>query len=365
MRIGIIGLPASGKTTLFNALTRGRAATGFAAGRGANIGVAHVPDHRLDALTELYKPQRTVPAEVTYVDLPGPSDYDGPKGGMFAGEALTQLQTVDAVLVVVRAFDDDSVPHVKGETNWRRDVDDLAFDLLFADIALLDRRIERITKDLKGASQADRVKMNADIESLKELQGELEGGTPLRAREFTEQERGAVRDTFLLSALPFLVAINIGEGDIPNSDQISAEGSESVGTKRSGAVAVCASLEEELAGMNAEEEVDFRESMEAGESGLSRIINLSYDVLGLISFLTVGEDEVRAWTVERDTPAASAAGQIHSDIERGFIRGEVVAYDDLLKCGSQSEARTRGLLRSEGREYLMQDGDTVNFLFSV
>ena len=365
MRIGIIGLPASGKTTLFNALTRGRAATGFAAGRGANIGVAHVPDHRLDALTELYKPQRTVPAEVTYVDLPGPSDFDGPKGGMFAGEALTQLQTVDAVLVVVRAFDDDSVPHVKGETNWRRDVDDLAFDLLFADIALLDRRIERITKDLKGASQADRVKMNADIESLKELQGELEGGTPLRAREFTEQERGAVRDTFLLSALPFLVAINIGEGDIPNSDQISAEGSESVGTKRSGAVAVCASLEEELAGMNAEEEVDFRESMEAGESGLSRIINLSYDVLGLISFLTVGEDEVRAWTVERDTPAASAAGQIHSDIERGFIRGEVVAYDDLVECGSQAEARNRGLLRSEGREYLMQDGDTVNFLFSV
>ena len=365
MRIGIIGLPASGKTTLFNALTRGRAATGFAAGRGANIGVAHVPDSRLDALTELYKPERTVPAEVTYVDFPGPSEYDGPKGGMFAGEALTQLQTVDAVLVVVRGFEDASVPHVKGGIHWRRDVDYIAFDLLFADIALLDRRIERLTKDIKGASQADRARINNDIESLRQLQAELEEGTPLRARKFTDQERGAVRDTFLLSALPFLVAVNIGESDIPNSDQITSEASKAVGGQKSGAVAVCASLEAELAGMDADEEADFRESMEAGESGLSRIINLSYDVLGLISFLTVGEDEVRAWTVERDTPAAVAAGRIHSDIERGFIRGEVVAYDDLLECGSQSEARKRGLLRSEGREYLMQDGDTVNFLFSV
>ena len=365
MRIGIIGLPASGKTTLFNALTRGRAATGFAAGRGANIGVAHVPDERPNLLTALYKPQRTVPAEVTYMDLPGPTEYDGPKGGMFAGEALTQLQTVDAVLVVVRAFEDAAVPHVKGGTDWKRDVDDIGFDLLFADIALLDRRIERLTKDIKGASQADRARINSDVENLRGLQTKLEEGTPLRAKEFTDQERGAVRDTFLLSALPFLVAVNIGEDDIPDSDQITSAASEAVGGKSSGAIAVCASLEAELAGMDAEEEADFRESMEAGEAGLSRIINLSYDVLGLISFLTVGEDEVRAWTVERDTPAAVAAGRIHSDIERGFIRGEVVAYDDLLECGSQAEARTRGLLRSEGREYLMQDGDTVNFLFSV
>jgi GTP-binding protein YchF len=365
MRIGIIGLSASGKSTLFNALTRGRAATGFAAGRGANIGVAHVPDARLDAMTELYKPQRTVPAEVTYVDLPGPSEIDGPKGGMFAGEALTQLQTVDAILVVVRAFEDASVPHIKGATDWKRDVDDIGFDLLFADITLIDRRIERLTKDIKGASQSERTRIASDIESLRGLQTELEEGNPLRARDFTEQERGAVRDTFLLSALPFLVAVNIGEDDIPNSDEISAGAMETVGGKQSGAVSVCASLEAELAGMYTEEEADFRESMEAGESGLSRIINLSYDVLGLISFLTVGEDEVRAWTIERDTPAAVAAGRIHSDIERGFIRGEVVAYDDLLECGSQAEARTRGLLRSEGREYLMQDGDTVNFLFSV
>ena len=365
MRIGIIGLPASGKTTLFNALTRGRAETGFGSGRGANIGVAHVPDDRLNALTEMYKPRRTVPAEVTYVDLPGPAEYDGPKGGMFAGEALTQLQTVDAVLVVVRAFEDASVPHVKSSTDWRRDIDDIGFDLLFADIALLDRRIERITKETKGAGQAERTRLAGNIEALRGLQAELEDGTPLRARAFTEQERQAVRDTFLLSALPFLVAVNIGEADIPNSDRITAESVEKVGAKRSGAVAICAQLEAELAGMDAEEEAEFRESMEAGESGLTRIITLSYDVLGLISFLTVGEDEVRAWTVERDTPAAVAAGRIHSDIERGFIRGEVVAYDDLIECGSQSEARTRGLLRSEGRDYLMQDGDTVNFLFSV
>ncbi|MDA1258372.1 MAG: DUF933 domain-containing protein [Chloroflexi bacterium] len=365
MRIGIIGLPASGKTTLFNALTNARAATGFGGGRGANIGVAHVPDVRLDVMTEMYKPKRTVPAEVTYVDLPGPAEYDGPKGGMFAGESLTQLQQVDAVLVVVRAFDDPSVPHVKGSTDWRRDVDDVAFDLLFADIALLDRRIDRITQESKGANQSERTRLAGQIEALRGLQGELEGGTPLRSRKFTDQERDAVRDTFLLSALPFLVALNIGENDIPNSDQLTIEASEKVGRASSGAVAVCAQLEAELAGMDDEEEAEFRESMDAGESGLSRIISLSYDVLGLISFLTVGEDEVRAWTIERDTPAATSAGRIHSDIERGFIRAELVAYDDLVECGSQAEARTRGLLRSEGREYLMQDGDVVNFLFSV
>ena len=365
MRIGIIGLPASGKSTLFNALTRGRAATGFSGGRGANIGVAHVPDDRLDVLTGMYKPKRTVPAEVTYVDLPGPSDFDGPKGGMFAGEALTRLQTVDAVLVVVRAFDDPSIPHVNGSTDWRRDVDDIGFDLLFADIAILDRRIERITKDMKGASQSERARMTGDIEVLRGLEAELEGGTPMRARTPTERERSAVRDTFLLSALPFLVAVNIGEEDVPNSDQLTAEAAEKVAHRRSGAVAICAKLESELAGMDAEEEAEFRDSMEAGESGLSRIISLSYDVLGLVSFLTVGEDEVRAWTVERDTSAVTAAGNVHSDIERGFIRAEVVAYDDLVECGSQPEARTRGLLRSEGRDYLVQDGDVVNYLFSV
>ncbi len=364
MRIGIIGLPGSGKTTVFNALTRGTAESGsFGGNRSANIGVAHVPDQRLDELTGIFNPKRTVPAEVTYVDLPGSHSADS--ADLFSGEALGHLQKVDALLHVVRAFDNPAVPHALGTIDHRRDIEKVNFDILFADISLLERRIERIKDSMKGLKSQERVKAEKNIEVLQALQLEMEEGTAARDKEYTEEQIQAISDTFLLSRLPLLVALNVSESDLGRSGELEKELDELLAGHKSGGAALCGLLEEELAQMSPEEEAEMRSGLEAGESGLNRMIRLSYQVLGLISFLTVGEDEVRAWTIERDTPAPAAAGAVHSDIERGFIRAETVSYDDFIAAGSMAQARTNGALRQEGREYVVQDGDIVNFLFSV
>jgi GTP-binding protein YchF len=364
MRIGIIGLPASGKTTVFNALTHGAAeAGGFGASRSANIGVAHVPDERLDRLTEIFKPRRTVPAEVTYVDLPGA--HGQTDGDLFTGEVIGHLQRVDAVLHVVRAFEDPAVPHALGSVDYRRDIEKVEFDIQFADISLLDRRIERIRESMKGLKAAERTQAEKNIAFLQQLQGELEEGAALRDRKFTEEEARAVSDSFLLSRLPLLVALNIGDADLGRSDELDEELAELLKGEMAGGAALCGKLEAELSELSPEEEAEMRSGLDAGESGLDRMIRLSYRVLGLISFLTVGEDEVRAWTITHGTEAPRAAGTVHSDIERGFIRAEVVGYDDFMRAGSLAEARNKGTLRQEGRTYEMQDGDIVNFLFSV
>lgn len=364
MRIGIIGLPGSGKTTVFNALTRGKAASGsFGGKRSANIGVAHVPDERLDKLTVIFKPKRTVPAEVTYVDLPG-SHTDG-GADLFTGEALGQLQRVDALLHVVRAFEDPSVPHVLGSIDHRRDVEKVNFDVLFADISLLDRRIERVKESMKGMKSQERVQAEKNIEVLRAIQQEMESGTAARDRSYTDEQLSAISDTFLISRLPLLVALNVGEADLGRTDELERELEGLLSGNKSGGAALCGKLEEELAQMSPEEEAEMRSGLDAGESGLRRMIRLSYRVLGLISFLTVGEDEVRAWTIAESTTAPRAAAAVHSDIERGFIRAETVGYDDFIAAGSMAQARTKGSLRQEGREYVVQDGDIINFLFSV
>ena len=364
MRIGIIGLPASGKTTVFNALTRGSASSGgFGGKRAANIGVAHVPDERLDVLTGIFKPKRTVHAEVTYVDLPGAHGQS--ESDLFSGEALGQLQKVDALLHVVRSFEDASVPHSLGSIDFKRDVEKVNFDILFADISLLDRRIERIADGMKGLKTAERAQADRNIEILKSLQQQMEEGVAARDKRFTDEELRAVSDTFLLSKLPLLVALNISEADIPNTETLEKELEQLVSGDSSGVAALCGKLEAELAQMSPEEEAEMRSGLGAGESGLTRMIKLSYRVLGLVSFLTVGPDEVRAWTIRRSTKAPQAAGAVHSDIERGFIRAETVGYDDFIKAGSMAEARSRGSLRQEGREYVVQDGDIINFLFAV
>ncbi len=361
MKIGIIGLPASGKTTIFNALTRGSADVGgFGASRSANVGVAHVPDERVDILTKMFKSKKTIYAEVTYVDLPGSSS-----GDLFDGEALAQLQQVDAILHVARAFEDGSVPHLEGSVDFKRDIEKVSFDILFADIALLERRIERLTTGLKAMKVAERGEAEKNIETLKRLQGDMENGIPLRDRDLDPAESRAISDTFTLSSLPLLVALNIGEDDISNTDQLEQELASLLDGRLTGGAAICGSLEAELAGMSEEEESEMRAGLDAGEPGLSRMIKLSYKVLGLNSFLTVGEDETRAWTVNIGALAPKAAGVIHSDLERGFIRAETVAYDDFIECGSMAEARNRGLFRQEGRDYVVQDGDILNFLFSV
>lgn len=364
MRIGIIGLPGSGKTTVFNALTRGTAESGsFGGNRSANIGVAHVPDERLDRLTEIFNPKKTVPAEVTYVDLPGAHSVDS--ADLFSGEALGHLQRVDALLHVVRAFDDPSVPHALGSVDYRRDIEKVNFDVLFADISLLERRIERIKDSMKGLKAQERAQAEKNIVVLQALQQEMENGTAARDKKFTPEQVQAISDTFLLSKLPLLVALNVGESDLSRSESLESELAELLSGEKSGGAGLCGRLEEELAQMSPEEEAEMRSGLEAGESGLNRMIKLSYEVLGLISFLTVGEDEVRAWTIERETSAPRAAGAVHSDIERGFIRAETVSYDDFVAAGSMAKARTNGALRQEGRDYVVQDGDIVNFLFSV
>ncbi len=361
MKIGIIGLPASGKTTIFNSLTRGKADTGgFGATRSANVGVAHVPDERVDILTKMFKSKKTVYAEVTYVDLPGSSS-----GDLFEGEALAFLQQVDAILHVARAFEDGAVPHLEGTVDYKRDIEKVAFDILFADIALLERRVERLNGSLKGLNVAERGEAEKNIETLKRLQGDLENGVAFRDRDLDDAEARAISDTFTLSSLPLLVALNIGEDDIANTADLEQELAGLLDGKSTGGAAICGSLEAELVGLTVEEEAEMRTGLDAGEPGLSRMIKLSYGVLGLSSFLTVGEDETRAWTVNIGALAPKAAGVIHSDIERGFIRAETVAYADFMECATMAEARNRGLFRQEGRDYVVQDGDIVNFLFSV
>ena len=361
MKIGIIGLPSSGKTTIFNSLTRGNADVGgFGSARSANIGVAHVPDERIDILSGMFKSKKKVYAEVTYVDLPGSSS-----GDMFAGEALAQLQQVDAILIVARAFEDDSVPHLEGSVDYKRDIEKVAFDILFADISLLERRIERLTAGLKALKATERDEAMKNIETIKRLQGDLENGTSFRDRDLDPSEAKAISDTFTLSSLPLLVALNIGEYDIPNTSAVEQSMATLLDGRSTGVAAICGSLEAELAGMSEEEEAEMRAGLDAGEPGLSRMIKLSYNVLGLNSFLTVGEDESRAWTIPIGALAPKAAGVIHSDIERGFIRAETVAYQDFIDAGSMAEARNRGQYRQEGRDYIVQDGDIINFLFSV
>ena len=361
MKIGIIGLPSSGKTTIFNALTRGKAETGgFGAPRSANVGVAHVPDDRVDILTDIFKSKKKIYAEVTYVDIPGSSS-----GDMFTGEAITHLQQVDAILHVARAFEDASVPHTEEAIDYKRDIEKAAFDILFADIALIENRIERIGANLKALKASERDEAVKNIESLKQIQVDLENGIAFRDRTLNPSQKRAISDTFTLSSLPLLFAVNIGESDIVSTDSMEQELDELLPGKYTGAAVICGSLEAELVDMPLEEEIEMRSGLNAGESGLWRMIKLSYRVLGLSSFLTVGEDETRAWTIINGTLAPKAAGVIHSDIERGFIRAETITYEDFMDCGTMTEARNRGLLRQEGREYVVQDGDIVNFLFSV
>jgi len=270
MKIGIIGLPASGKTTIFNSLTRGKAEVGgFGSARSANVGVAHVPDERVDILTEMYKSKKTVYAEVTYVDLPGSTS-----GDMFEGEAMAHLQQVDAILHVARAFEDESVPHMEGSVDYKRDIEKVSFDILFADIALLERRIERLEGGIKKLKSAEREESAKNIKTLKRLQGDLENGIAFRDRDLDPSEAKAVSDTFTLSSLPLLVALNIGEGDIGNTAELEKQVVSLLDGKSTGGAAICGSLEAELVGMEEIEEAEMRAGLDAGEPGLSRMIKL-------------------------------------------------------------------------------------------
>jgi GTP-binding protein YchF len=346
MEIGIIGLPASGRTTLFEALTCAKPEA--RGGVAVNVGVAKVPDKRLEGLNKMFQPKRVVLAEIKYIDIVGGFG----KGGV-GGQLLTQLGTVDAFIHVIRLFENASIPHVEGSLDALRDVEAFDLELAFSDLAIIERRLKRIEESLKGARSQEREPLLKEEALLQRVKKEL------------EREGKLIENYQFLTAKPVLLVLNIGEEQIGQANSIEAKLLTSYKRPNFRVAALCAKLEKELCQVSESEAADFRASWGLGEPGINRLIRLSYELLGLLSFFTIVSGEVKAWTVRQGTTALKAAGKIHTDMERGFIRAEVIAYNDLVECGSLAEARRRGLLRLEGKGYVVQDGDIITFLFNV
>jgi ribosome-binding ATPase len=359
VKVGIIGLPQTGKSTLFSLLTGG--APPVPGGRPEpRVGIARVPDARVERLAEMYRPKKKTPATVEYVDMPGVA-----KGEGAALVDLPALRGVDALVHVVRAFASEVVPHPEGSIDPLRDARMLELELILADLGAVERRLERLEANIKKANKADDVAERGVMLKMKEA---LEAERPLRDLELSEEERRRVRGYALLSEKPLLLVVNMGEGQVKGAAGLLAEAGLVAFAAEGRARAVCAvsaPIEAEMAQLSAEDAEGFREDLGLAEPGLDRVIRTSYELLGLISFLTAGEDECRAWTIRRGTRAQAAAGEIHSDIERGFIRAEVVAFDDLVKAGSLAACREAGTLRLEGKDYVVRDGDVINFRFNV
>ncbi len=365
MQLAIIGLPFSGKTTVFNAVTRGSAqVAGYGGVSKPNVGVAKVPDGRLAPLVEIYKPTRTTQAEISYVDLPAAPDGLGRTRGI-SGEYLNQLQTADAVAIVARAFEDPSVPDGGDGVDPFRDIETMLYELTFADMEILDRRLERIAQSSKGARGGDRDAMVRERGSISRLKGGLDTGLPIRKQSLNQEDTRRVAEFQFLTAKPVIVVVNAGEDQLDGSSEIEARLEAEVAESGMLWTVLPGKLEMELAQMEPEDEREFRESLGAGESGLDRMVRLSYSALDQITFFTGGPKDVRAWTITRGDSALRAAGRIHSDMARGFIRAEVIACEDLVRYGSEVEARRQGLLRQEGKTYTVSDGDVVHVLFNV
>lgn len=366
MEIGIIGLPQSGKTTIFNALTHGHAAV-KAAGPSADrplIGVVKVPDARLTALAAILHPKKVTPVEVKYTEVAAAPRGLGKSEGI-TGAFYQHLANVDAILHVVRAFSDPSVPHVERSVDPRRDIALMDMELAFADLALLERRLDRLQAGLKGAKAMERDALLQEQALLGRTKEALSREVPLREQTFTEDERRALTAYQFLTAKPLLLVVNIGEEDLPRADALEADLRARYSRPGRACAVMCGKLEMELAQLSDQEAVEFRQSMGLKEPGQERVIRLSYELLGYISFFTTKSDEMRAWTVRRGSTAPRAAGKVHSDMERGFIRAEVVPAETLVECGGLAEAKRRGLLRVEGKNYVVRDGDVITFLFSV
>ena len=365
MEIAIIGLPFSGKTTIFNAATRGAAqVAGYSSAARPNIGVAKVPDPRLDTLSALYQPDKTTNAEVIYVDLPAAPDGLGQTKGI-SGEYLNRIQSADALVITARAFEDPSVPDGGDGVDAFRDIETMLYELTFADLEILERRLRRIEQNTKGARSGDRDTLLREQALVVRLKDGLESGSPIRNQVLSREEAKRVNEFQFLTAKPVIVVVNAGEDQMEEADEfLDRLESEVVGD---GVLcsALFGKLEMELAQMDPEDEEEFRDSLDAGESGLDRMVRLSYAALDQITFFTCGPKDVRAWTVTSGDDAVWAAGRIHTDMARGFIRAEVVAYDDLARCGSENEARKQGVLRQEGKTYTVEDGDVMHFLFNV
>jgi GTP-binding protein YchF len=364
--IGIIGLPKSGRTTVFNALTGGEAETGKYTGEGLSphIGTAVVPEPRLKVLADTLRPGKVVPVTATYIDI-GASVKGLVEDKGIGGQVLTQLTNTDALINVVRAFVDESVPHVEGNLDVDRDIANMNLELSFSDLALLERRLERIEISLKGAKPPERQNLLYEQGLLARLKDDLENETPIREVALTAEEVKAVSNYQFLTAKPLLIVVNIGESQLPETESMETGLRSRYARSRCHLIALCGKLEMELVQLDDEAAQELRSEFRMSESAVDRVIKSSYELLGLISFFSVASGEVRAWSIPGGTEAVKAAGKIHTDMERGFIRAEVINHEDLVKCGSIAEARKRGLLRLEGKNYIVQDGDVITFLFNV
>lgn len=365
MKLGIVGLPNVGKSTLFNAITKAGAESAnypFCTIE-PNVGVVSVPDKRLDVLEKMYGTKKKVYTAIEFYDIAG-LVKGASKGEGLGNKFLSHIREVAAIVHVVRCFDDENVVHVEGSVDPIRDIETINLELIFSDLEILERRME---KTVKLARSGDK---NAKFEYgiMERIKEQLEKNLPVRSLEFSEDEMAFVKGLFLITSKPVLYACNVSEDDImsgnPENDYVKRV-QEYAKAEKAEVMIVCASLEEQLSGLEDEEKDEMLKEYGLEESGLDKLIRASYKLLGLMSFLTAGVQEVRAWTIKEGTKAPQAAGKIHSDIERGFIRAEIVAYDDLVECGSEAKAKEKGLYRLEGKDYVMKDGDVVNFRFNV
>ena len=366
MEISIIGLPGSGKTTVFNALTKCTAETKLHSSGGltTNPAIAKIPDERVTRLSSIFHPKKTTPAEIKYVDIGGLGKGFGKEQGI-SGQFLNILSTADAILQVVRAFEDENIPHVEGKIDPLRDIETMDMELIFSDLIIVEKRLGRLESSLKGGKGAERDLALKEQDLLNRVKSALEKNIPIRLQKLTPDELRSLSNYQFLTAKPMLVVINIGEKQLNGYSATLEELKQKYMQPQVELISMCGKLEMELAQLSDQEAEEFRRDIGLKETAFDAVIRHSYALLGLISFFTVGEDEVRAWTIRKDTPAVKAAGKIHTDIEKGFIRAEVIRYDDFIKSGNMAEARKRGLLRLEGKTYIVQDGDISHFLFNV